>query len=261
MNEKTFLDKIVLSTQKRVQSLKESLALKPRSEPLPSLAKALKTQKNLNIIAEIKFASPSAGVIRSDLSPIEVARQYIENGAKALSVLTEPEYFKGNPDYIRLIREEFPDIPILMKDFIIDEFQIRLASSLGASAVLLIVGILKDEELRILLNIAREFGLEVLMEVHCREEMLRALDCPGEIIGINNRNLAHLKIELETSRKLISEFSSRFDLFVCESGLNNHAQLLEFADLGFSGFLVGSHLMKQASPGHALSYMLTGLRD
>ncbi|MDP3558922.1 MAG: indole-3-glycerol-phosphate synthase [Legionellaceae bacterium] len=207
-------------------------------------------------ISEIKFSSPSRGVIyRGDLSPVQIAAQYKQHGAHALSVLTEPSFFKGDIEYIRQIRTQLPDCPILLKDFVLSPLQIKQAQVYGASAVLLIVGFLEPALLRVLHAYALSLGLTPLVEVHDAAELEVALTLQPKVIGINNRNLKTLKIDLNTSRALIPLIPEEI-FTVCESGIDSVSAIQEMSALGFDGFLIGSHLMQSAHPGEALAALL-----
>ncbi len=208
------------------------------------------------IIAEIKFASPSAGrIYKGALHHQEIALQYLNNGAAALSILTEPVYFQGQTSYLQEIRHMFPQVHLLAKDFILHQQQIAHAVSNGANAVLLVVAFLTPDLLRQLHDFALSLGVTPLIEVHNAVELEIALRLSPKVIGINNRCLKTLTIDLATSRSLIDAIPQ--DCFaVCESGINHGSQINEFTALGFDGFLVGSSLMTAENPGQALSRLL-----
>ena len=208
------------------------------------------------IIAEIKFASPSLGdIYKGKLNHVQIAQEYIENGASALSVLTEPTRFKGDIRYISDIREKFPDFPILQKDFISTEKKILQAYEHGASAILLIVTHLQQLELSRLYEYALSLGLTPLVEVHSLEEIKRALMIQPTLIGVNNRNLNTLSIDLQISRDCIPHIPSSIKRLSL-SGIHCSASLNEMRGLGFDGFLIGSHFMKHEHPGLALRALL-----
>lgn len=210
------------------------------------------------IISEIKFASPSRGVLyHGDLNHVQIAQEYKDHGASALSVLTEPEFFKGNIDYIDTIRHALPTIPILLKDFVLAPVQIQQACLFGANAVLLIVDFIEQSLLRDLYDYAVSLGLTPVVEVHDAAELERALLLNPKVIGVNNRNLRTLAIDLETSRQLIQQIPS--DVYaVCESGISHLSEIEAMTSLGFDGFLIGSHMMQTAHPGEALGELLKG---
>ena len=226
----------------------------------PDFCKIFQNDKPV-IISEVKFASPSRGVIyQGNLSPVQIAHEYLHNGASALSVLTEPDYFKGDINYIRQIRASLPDCSMLLKDFVLAPIQIQQAHAAGANAVLLIVGFLDRTLLHELYAYALSLGLTPLIEVHDADELELALSLKPKIIGVNNRNLKTLKIDLETSRTLIKSIPD--DIYaVCESGLSTLAEIQSMASLGFDGFLIGSHMMQSDHPGEALGNLLQGASD
>jgi len=238
-----FLDKIKTEIEQKMATAKK----------VGNFSQAFKGN-HTNVIAEVKFASPSKGIIRDDLSALEVAQMYIENGASALSVLTEPNYFKGNINYLKQIKEKYPTFPVLRKDFILDEYQLYEAKISGADAVLLIMAFTGAKTTE-LIKKATEIGLEVLLEVHDESEMQEALKTDAKIIGVNNRNLQTLEISLDTSRNL-AKYITQERLFICESGIENSDVIQEMKSLGYRGFLIGSHFMEAENPGKALNKVL-----
>jgi indole-3-glycerol phosphate synthase len=232
----------------------------PRPSDLPptrSLREALLSPDGgLRIIAEIKKASPSRGVIRTDFDPLWLAGTYASHGAAALSVLTDARYFQGRLDDIERIRQRVP-LPILRKDFIIDRYQVRESRARKADAVLLIVGVLARAELRDLYGEAQEAGLSVLVEVHTEEELDAAIDLDAEIIGINNRDLHTFEVSLETTKRLAPKIPLG-RIGVCESGLFTRGDLQEVARSGIRCFLIGEALMKAQDPGARLAELLEG---
>lgn len=256
------LEKIKQSVLRRVEEMKrvfpfkrllDDVALSRQPEDFKT---AFKTP-GINIIAEIKLASPSEGTICKDLSPEKIAVDYINHGAKALSVITEQDHFNGRPKYINDIRKILPHTPILMKDFVIDEYQIALARHLGADAVLLIVALLGESSLSSMMDFAKTLGLSTLVEVHNEDELKIALRCGADIIGINNRNLKTMKVSLETSKKLVRHVPQGITL-ISESGIISRVQIDELKNLGFNGFLIGTTLMKTYCPGKALASLIGG---
>ena len=207
--------------------------------------------RRLNIIAEFKRKSPSAGIIPSDLSATEVARCYERGGACAISVLTDEEYFGGSIFDLTTVRAS-TDLPIVRKDFIIDPVQIYEAAIAGADAVLLIAGALDDTALTKLRAIAEdELALDALAEVHTSEELRRALNAGAKMIGVNNRNLQTFQVSLETSERLIAE-APRDRIMISESGLKSAKSLRHLQALGFRGFLIGEALMRSSDPEAAV---------
>lgn len=216
---------------------------------------ALARATDFNIIAEIKRASPSLGNIRSDISPAALAREYESGGARAISVLTEEDHFKGSLEDLREVRA-CTSLPLLRKDFIVDEWQIYEAAAARADALLLIVAALGDAMLARLRRITEdELGMDALIEVHTGEELQRASACGTKLIGVNNRNLHTFEVTLETSVKLAAH-APHDALLVSESGLRTQADLIRLKSLGYRGFLIGETLMRAAHPSDALRALL-----
>ncbi|MHB1454580.1 MAG: indole-3-glycerol phosphate synthase TrpC [Saccharofermentanales bacterium] len=196
----------------------------------------------LSFICEVKKASPSKGVIDKDFPYLRIAQEYEEGGADALSVLTEPDYFLGDMEYLRGIRSQ-TGIPVLQKDFIIDEFQIYEAAAMGADAVLLICAVLDQELMSRFIRIAGEFGISCLAETCNDREIDQALVCGASIIGVNNRNLQTFEVDLRTSEKLRQRVP--YDkVFVAESGIESLADIVFMKDIGADAVLVGETLMR-----------------
>jgi len=209
----------------------------------------------LKIIAEFKRASPSVGTIRADLSPADVARDYQQGGACAISVLTEEEHFAGSIADLTAVRSS-THLPVLRKDFIIDATQIYEAAIAGADAILLIVAALDDDSLGELRKVAEdELGLDALVEVHTSDELRRAVNRGAKIIGVNNRDLQTFEVSLNTSERLIAE-APQNSIMISESGLHDPEQLRHLQALGFRGFLIGEELMRAKKPGIALRDLL-----
>lgn len=205
----------------------------------------------INIIAEFKRRSPSKGMIREGANPSEVARAYQAGGAVAMSVLTEEDYFAGSLDDLRQVKSAV-ELPVLRKDFIVDEYQVYESAAAGADAILLIVAALDDESLARLRGLAEdELGMDALVEVHTSDEMKRAAACGAKLIGVNNRDLRTFAVSLETSLSLAREAPSKA-LLISESGLNNATDLERLYDAGYRGFLIGETLMRAADPEQAL---------
>ncbi len=202
------------------------------------------------VIAEIKKASPSKGVIREDFDPVDIARRYQEAGASALSVLTDEEFFQGHEDYLRAARNAVR-LPVLRKDFMIDPWQIFQSRAMGADAVLLIVAALSDAQLDELYHAAQRAGCDVLVEVHSGEELERAMKLNIELVGINNRDLRTFETRLETSLSLAEEVPADH-LVITESGIHSREDVRLMRDNGINGFLVGEAFMKAGDPGAAL---------
>ncbi len=196
----------------------------------------------LAVIAEVKRASPSAGTISHDFDPVAIAEAYADAGANALSILTDEKYFQGHLSYLAKIRERV-DLPILRKDFIVDEVQIYESVVAGADAILLIVGALEQEELLHLLDVAGNYQLDVLVEVHDLEEMERALETGARIIGINNRNLRTFEVDLNATERLSEEVGPDH-ILVSESGIYSGTDTKRIRAWGADAILVGEALMR-----------------
>ncbi len=200
------------------------------------------------LIAEVKKASPSKGVIRADFEPVSIAREYEAAGASCLSVLTDAEFFQGSLDYLKQIRAAI-NLPLLRKDFIIDDRQIVEAVEWGADAILLIVAILSDEDLIRFSELANEAGLAALVEVHDETELDRALAAGATLIGVNNRDLKTFNVDLGTTRRLAQKVRARIEsgeiMFVGESGIHTRADVEQLRTAGAGAILVGESLMRE----------------
>ncbi|SFV58838.1 Indole-3-glycerol phosphate synthase [hydrothermal vent metagenome] len=195
------------------------------------------------IIAEVKKASPSKGIIREDFDPIQIAQQYTEGGADALSILTEPHYFQGDKEYLGMIRR-YTHLPLLRKDFIVDKYQLVEALAFGADFVLLIAKALSRKELKELYEYSLHLGLEVLVEVHDKSDLVKAMFAGANIVGINHRNLETFKMDMTLTEKLIPLIPNG-KIIVAESGINDHQTVKELSKIGADAFLVGEHFMRQ----------------
>ena len=224
--------------------------------PRASFLEALSRRDRLNVIAECKRRSPSKGVLRAEYDPVAIARGYAVAGAAAISVLTEPTFFDGSLDHLAAVHAAV-DIPILRKDFIVSEYQILEARAAGASAMLLIVAALTPNELRTLSATATEWGLDVLVEVHNDDELAIAADAGARIIGVNNRNLRTLAVDVKASETLIARMPTGA-VAISESGLRTSDDVIRLRSLGYQAFLVGERFMAAADPGAALSELLAG---
>ena len=247
-----FLNEIIELKKKRLELTKSKISLeklkkktfavRENSEPY-RLRKALTRKDKINIIAEIKRASPSKGVINDRIDVAKTARMYKCGDACAISVLTEEDRFLGSLEDLKTVRANV-SLPLLRKDFIFDEFQIYEAAEAGADVILLIATMLNDEVLLKLHRLAeQELGLDVLLEVHTLEELERAKKIGAKIIGVNNRDLQTFKVSLDVSRKLIKH-AAKDSLLISESGLQTREDLMELHGIGFNGFLIGETLMK-----------------
>lgn len=248
----TFLNELLELKRPRVEQAKSNCnfdklkekALEIRRSAKPfALDSALKSSDKIHIIAEIKRASPSKGIINEQIDVAAVARAYESGGAAAISVLTEEDRFKGSLADLKTVRASV-SLPILRKDFFFDEFQIYESAAAGADVVLLIAAMLNDEKLKNLrVLIEDELEMDALVEVHTLQELERVKSIGARIIGINNRDLHSFKVSLDASRELVKH-APQDALTICESGLSNKDEILEMRELGFSGFLIGETLMK-----------------
>ena len=243
------LEKIVAKTEERLVESKRNKPLNQLKEEVSKLdinddfpfKEALKDPE-IAIIAEVKKASPSKGLIAEDFDYIKIAKDYEQAGASAISVLTESYFFKGSNDYLKEIAENV-QIPILRKDFTIDEYMIYEAKTLGASAILLIVSILDDVQLKEYLDLAHDLGLSAIVETHDEEEIRTAIDAGAEIIGVNNRNLADFTVDINNSvnlRRLVSDDI----LFISESGIKTAEDVRRLKENNVDAVLIGETLMK-----------------
>jgi len=212
-------------------------------------------QQNNAVIAEVKKASPSKGIIREDFNPVSIATSYEQGGATCLSVLTDVKYFQGADDYVRDIRQAV-NIPILRKDFIVDPYQIAEARAMGADCILIILAMVDDVLAHELNAAAQELGLSVLPEVHNASELERAMDLNTSLMGINNRNLHSFETSLQTTLELHSKINAERSV-ITESGIFTAADIKQMNDAGVYGFLVGESLMRQEDPGKALQSLLS----
>lgn len=259
-----FLSEIVEKKRARLQTIRNETSIAEMrvraidarlQTKLHRLLEVLANDAGVNIIAEIKRASPSRGTIRADVDPAKLARAYQHGGAVAISVLTEEDHFQGSLDDLRVVRQAVP-LPLLRKDFIVDEFQVYEAATAGADAILLIVAALDDEAVRRLRSIAEdELGMDALVEVHTQEEMQRACDCGATLIGVNNRDLRTLEVSLGASAQLI-QYAPQDVICVSESGLDSGDDLRRLRELGYKGFLIGEMLMRATEPERALRELL-----
>lgn len=255
------LDRIVEKKIARLQEAKQALPIDFLVERYGqsdcthrSFAEALSQTDHTNIIAEIKRQSPSKGIIRPDFNHLDIARQYAQAGAAAMSVLTEEDFFGGSLNYLREIHRQV-DVPLLRKDFIIDEYQIFEAALAGASAILLITAILDDELLAVFMQRAGELNLDSLVEVHTEEEMRRAAAVGAKVIGVNNRDLTTFNVDLQTSIEL-APLALPGAILVSESGITTREDIDKLQAAGYQGFLIGEHFMRQPDVGHALKSII-----
>jgi indole-3-glycerol phosphate synthase len=207
------------------------------------------------VIAEIKKASPSKGIIREDFDPAEIAGSYAANGAACLSVLTDQKYFKGQVEYLKMARAAC-DVPVLRKDFMIDPYQVYEAREMGADAILLIVAALGDPMMSDLEQAATALGMDVLVEVHNEQELERALRLQTPLLGINNRNLRNFETSLETTLSMLSLIPED-KIVISESGIHSREDIKLLRGNGVNGFLIGEAFMREVDPGLALSALIS----
>jgi indole-3-glycerol phosphate synthase len=241
----TFLQNILDAKRHRIEESKSQISLSELKERnfvvsghRRDFKSALIASSKINVIAEFKRASPSKGVINDELDPASVAKQYEKGGAKAISVLTEEDFFRGSLDDLAAV-----SLPILRKDFVIDEYQIYESAAAGADAILLIIAALDRETLTRFQALANELKLDAIVEVHDLPELETAIDIGAKIIGVNNRNLKTFDVSLDVSRELI-KLAPDDVVVITESGLKTREEILELNQLGYKGFLIGETLMR-----------------
>ncbi|MFK2825251.1 indole-3-glycerol phosphate synthase TrpC [Bacillus sp. B190/17] len=241
----TILDKILAKKREEVQLLKETFqaTTKEESRPRRSLYDRFYQSEKMNIISEIKRASPSKGAINMGVDPMKQAKEYEESGADAISVLTDEPFFKGTMNDLQAVRQVV-NVPVLCKDFIIDAIQIDRAKAAGADVILLIAAALQQEQLQYLHSYAKEQRLDVLLEVHNEEEMERAFLVDADVIGINNRDLKSFTVDLGITERLLNAYLHPEKVFIAESGIQTTADVERVKQAGAKGILVGETFMK-----------------
>ncbi len=249
------LDEKKAEVQARKQTISEHLLIQQISElhPCRGFVDAIRSKVSRNepgIIAEIKKASPSKGVICENFVPAEIAKEYEKAGAACLSVLTDEKFFQGSSEYLLQARAVV-DIPVLRKDFMIDAYQIIESRAMGADCVLLIVAALEDQIMIELAELANKLGMDILVEVHNESELKRALQLPTVLIGINNRNLRNFETSLNTTINLL-DMIPQDRIVVTESGIHTHADISLMKENGVNCFLVGEAFMRDTNPGNRL---------
>jgi indole-3-glycerol phosphate synthase len=256
------LDEIAAATRRELEQMKravplENLKKQAKGQPPPrDLASSLRGE-GIKLIAEVKKASPSRGVIRADFSPVQIARTYAENGAAAISVLTETGYFQGSLNHLKNIREALAETcpPLLRKDFILDLYQIYQSRAYGADSLLLIVAILTPEKLKALLNLTHELGMSCLVEVHNEAELETALKSEAKLIGINNRDLTTFKVDLTTTERLRPLIPGD-RIVVSESGIKTRGDIARLKLLGVNAVLIGEALMSATDIAASMKELL-----
>ena len=259
MKESQVLRTIIAARRRRIEEARASV-------PLDSLRRTAESRSEfrdfsaaisgevLSVIAEIKKASPSRGLLRPEFLPVEIAESYQQAGASALSVLTEEEFFQGSLNYLTGVRGAV-SLPVLRKDFIVDEYQVYESVAVGADAFLLIVAALEDKDLKHFMTLAERLHVAALVEVHTAGELDRAICAGARIVGVNNRNLNTLEVSLETSFRLREKIPPMC-LAISESGIKSGTDLEKLANAGFNAVLIGEHLMLADDPGRELSRLL-----
>ncbi|HJS52739.1 MAG TPA: indole-3-glycerol phosphate synthase TrpC [Pyrinomonadaceae bacterium] len=262
----TILEKIIARKRIRVEEAKRDRdlgTLVSRAEESKRYRRnfraAISQADRINIVAEFKRSSPSKGVINESRDPDATARLYKDGGACAISVLTEEDFFQGSLEDLRAVRGAV-DLPVLRKDFIIEEYQIYESAAVGADAILLIVAALTSENLHRFQTLAQEVGLEAVVEVHDLEELETAISADAKIIGANNRDLRTFEVSLDVSRDLIEHVPADA-LVISESGLKTRDDLIELRNLGYSAFLIGETLMRSGNPVQELKELATEVQS
>lgn len=256
----TILDEIIENKILEIGQSKKTLHLEKlmeglsRARPPRDFYEALKPEGNLRIIAEIKRASPSKGIIRRDFDPVRIAQGYAAGGASALSVLTDEKYFKGSLSYLSLIRDTV-ETPLLRKDFIVDPYQVYEARHYGADALLLIVAALERELLNELIELTHSLGMNAVVEVHDEVELERALGSGARIIGINNRDLKTFAVDLDVSLNLSKSVPGEI-VVIAESGIRSNEDINKLRREGVHVFLIGETFMKAPDPGAELRSLI-----
>ena len=252
-----FLDEIL---KNKTQEIKQRIRKKPISDLFEqvggqrepnSFSEVLRNEKAVQIIAEIKKASPSAGRLRENFEPVEIAESYLKNGAAAISVLTDERFFEGKLDYLGQVQKAV-DIPLLRKDFILDPYQVIEARAFGADAVLLIMAFLSNSQFSELRAAAKELNLDCLVEIHNSKELERAMMAEPKIVGVNNRDLTTFAVDLSTTEKLIEIIPEEI-ILVSESGIQSRKDVEMLGQFGVDAVLIGEALMRQEDVGKALS--------
>lgn len=244
------LKEIIIQKRKDLEELKSRFPLSRLREAVEHkekidvrpFHKAIANPRHLNLICELKKASPSQGLIREDFQPLRIAGIFEYGGAAAISVLTEPHFFKGRPSYLKTVRQ-VTTVPLLRKDFILESYQVYESALLEADAFLLIASILTAEELKNLIELGRKLGMDALVETHTEDDLKKALGAGAEVIGINNRNLMDLSVDPNRAKRLLHHVP-KGPIVVVESGFKHHDELMEYKSLGVHAFLIGTVLMK-----------------
>ncbi len=256
------LNKIIKNKKIEIEDKKQKVSLSVLKARLMEVGRthpfkeAISKPGGINLIAEIKKASPSRGVLRGDFNPVEIAKIYEENGARAISVLTDEKFFQGNINFLTEIRKA-TTIPLLRKDFIIDKYQIYESRAYGADALLLIAAILSREEMDDFLSLSRDLSMNCLVEVHTEEELRKVLDTPAEIIGINNRDLKTFEVDLSATARL-KRLIPPGRIVVSESGIQSREDVQLLAEDKIEAILVGESLLRSEDIGEKVRELRGG---
>ncbi|RLT08867.1 MAG: indole-3-glycerol phosphate synthase TrpC [Planctomycetota bacterium] len=262
-NGHTILDKIVETKRLEVATARRRMPLEELVEqaretalafPIRNFKAAITQPGPIRLIAEVKKASPSAGVIRANFNPVDIAQIYQDHGADCLSILTDEQYFQGHLTFLARVKAGTA-LPCLRKDFVIDEYQVVEARLAGADAILLIAEILDDTQMTFLTNRAHALGMTVLVEFHDTANLPRVLACGADLVGVNNRDLHKMVTDLETTLRMRDRIPPHIPL-VSESGIKTHEDVARLENAGVSAILVGESLMKQADIGLAVDQLL-----
>jgi indole-3-glycerol phosphate synthase len=256
------LERILKTKESEVSALKARTSASELERQIATLAPCLgfkdcllsRPKRKIGLIAEVKKASPSKGIIRADFSPVTLAQTYEQAGADCLSVLTDEQYFQGSNEYLKAIREHV-QIPILRKEFIVDELQILEARTIGADAILLIAAALTTKQMREFHQLAVDVGMDVLVEVHDREELERALELELHLLGINNRNLKTFVTDLRVTEQLMQYIPENIAV-VSESGIASADDVRYLQQIGSKALLIGETFMRQADVGLAVQQLM-----
>jgi indole-3-glycerol phosphate synthase len=247
------LSRIIEEKRREVDRVQKKVPLNDLKEEAESLyiksmfKKSISRKGHINLIGEIKKSSPSQGIIRGDFDPLKIALAYQAAGASAISVLTDERFFDGRLEYLKTIKE-LVSVPLLRKDFIIDEYQVYESAVAGADAILLIAHILTQEELNRYFCVAKELGMDVLVEVHNEEEVEKALKSHASIIGINNRDLTDFNVDISATQRLI-RLIPETKVIVSESGINSYEEVMFLKSLGVNAVLIGETFMRVENIG------------
>ena len=255
----TILDKIVASCQKRLAEKKQAIKERSFHRNIDPPHPFYNETSGVTLIAECKKGSPSRGIFLEEYDPVSIASQYERGGADAVSVLTEPDFFYGDEEYLTKVREAV-SLPVLRKDFIFDTYQVKESWAMGADAILLIAAILSKAQLKELVTSASELGLDILLEVHNRDELNKALSVPVNGIGINARNLKDFSVDVKASKELCNHVPAD-RIAVAESGIKAANILKEMYNAGFRGFLVGEHFITADDREGAVRIFAEALRE